>query len=93
MTLSLPALPTLRVFRRLGGPRRPSRAERRILDALDCELTSGLEIVRAGAARRGAVYVHLDRMEDEGWVTSERVSESGRRTYAITYAGLLALDR
>lgn len=52
----------------------------------------GLEIVEAsdGLLRRGAVYVHLRRLEDAGLVTSwvDPADKSGRvRVYAATEAG------
>lgn len=38
----------------------------------------GLEIVKAsnGRVKRGTVYVHLDRIEDAGWVLSRQEAET-----------------
>ena len=58
----------------------------------------GLEIVAAsnGQLTRGGIYVHLDRLEDRGFVSSrtvkdKRASGMSRRLYQITGLGQRAL--
>ena len=58
----------------------------------------GLELVAAsdGGLTRGGIYVHLDRLEDRGFVSSrtvkdKRASGMPRRLYQITGLGQRAL--
>ena len=62
-----------------------------VLAAADGEIY-GLDIVAAGAAGRGSVYVELARLEDLGWITAREVAPEDlaalpRRIYRITKAG------
>ncbi len=52
----------------------------------------GLDMVKASEhLKRGSIYVHLNRMEDEGLVSSRVVTTegplAGRRIYSITNNG------
>jgi len=48
----------------------------------------GLDIVRYGISSRGAIYVHLSALEDDGLVDSWLAEpETGRRKYRITAIG------
>ena len=68
--------------------------QRRILEVLataEGEMY-GLDIVAAGAAGRGSVYVELARLEDLGWISAREEPPVDpamlpRRVYRITEAG------
>lgn len=87
--------------------RSPSRAQRRILEALAARATAfvsgaaasremyGLDLVAAGAAR-SSLYVELARLEDLGWIESREedpppAPQLPRRLYHVTVAGAAVL--
>lgn len=63
-------------------------ARTRILVALAAGASTGMDLVRCRAARRGTVYVHLDRMEDAGLIRSTPCVPYERpSTYVLTLDG------
>ena len=73
--------------------------QRRVLEVLAAHADDdlyGLDLVTAGVASRGSIYVELARLEDLGWITSrEEPLETAvfvqRRIYRITPAGAALL--
>lgn len=70
-------------------------AQRRVIDTLKAGGEwYGIDLVHAGAAGRGVIYVHLAELEDAGMVVSRKEADSEmgeapvpRRRYQITEKG------
>lgn len=72
-----------------------SARDRAILTQLDCGEAAGLDLVHAGLARRGSVYVVLTQLEDRGFVRRREESDASsglpRHWFSITEGGRAAL--
>lgn len=81
-------------------PKLPSSKEAEILDLLlSGREMYGLEMIResGGGLKRGTIYVLLDRLQDQGFVSSRKEETSdasglARRYYRITGQGQRALQ-